>query len=73
MHAGAHHCAFKGWASGKLSTITFDRMITSHLSHTNLMSGGGVDLGTGVYTAPVPGFYTVNYDLWAANDAGKQQ
>ena len=48
-------------------------MITSHLSHTNLMSGGGVDLGTGVYTAPVPGFYTVNYDLWAGNDAGKQQ
>ena len=46
-------------------------MITSHLSHTK--EEGGVDLGTGVYTAPVPGFYTVNYDLRASNDAGKQQ
>ena len=49
--------------------VTYDSL---YYSRTNaLTEEGGMDLGSGVYTAPYPGTYTVTFSLYVRNDHGK--
>ena len=60
-----HQCGYSLDAGqGSKFTITFDNLF---YSSTNT-EGGGLDLETGVFTAPYPGTYTITYSLSAQNN-----
>merc|ERR1712098_190987 len=61
-------CAYKYYTTAISSNIAYDSIF---YSRTNEMTEeGGLDLSTGVYTAPVPGTYIITYSLENENNAG---
>ena len=60
-------CAYQSSTSAYSSTVAYE---STFYSRTN-QAEGGLSLYTGVYTAPVPGTYTITYSLYSYNDYGK--
>jgi len=59
-------CAYQYSTTSKSQTITYGRLL---LNSTNLYDGG-MNYGTGIFTAPTTGDYLVTYSLYADNDVG---
>ena len=62
-----HSCGFNPGLYATTGTIPY----TSLLCASNNTEGGGLDITTGVFTAPHPGTYTVSWDLQAGLDSGE--
>ena len=63
-------CGAQDRFSGHSRTVTFSSLLHSA---TNLPYGAGLDIGSGVFTAPLAGVYSVTWALRAWNDAGDRQ
>merc|ERR1711915_400140 len=59
-------CAYQISTSAKSSNVHYDSIFYSRTN--DWTSEGGMDLGSGVYTAPVPGTYVITYSLRSSND-----
>ena len=62
-----HSCGYNGYLSGHYMTIPY----TSLLYSSTNTEGGGLDISTGVFTAPHGGSYTVYWDTSARVDSGE--
>merc|ERR1711970_512280 len=59
-------CSHKDFTSAQESSVTFDR---EYYSRRNVWTQeGGMDIPSGVFTAPYPGTYTFTYSVEASND-----
>jgi len=59
-------CGYKSIWPATLANITYDSMFYERSNQPS----GGLDIGTGVFTAPYPGTYTVSWSLSSTNDPG---
>merc|ERR1719250_604981 len=59
-------CAYQYQTNINSQTITYDKLL---LNSRNLYDGG-MNYGTGIFTAPTTGDYLVTYSLYADNDVG---
>jgi len=59
-------CAYQDSTNIKSQTITYDKLL---LASSNL-GGGGINTGTGLFTAPITGDYLLTYSGVAHNNAG---
>merc|ERR1712098_10230 len=59
-------CGYKDYWPATHSTVTYDSIFYERSNQPT----GGLDIGSGVFTASYPGTYTVSWTLWSGNSYG---
>jgi len=59
-------CGYQNQWFATHATVTYDSIFYERSNQPT----GGLDIGSGVFTAPYPGTYTVTWTLWASNENG---
>ena len=62
----AYYCGYQDAYYTNSQILTYDNVTYSYSNQQT----GGLDASTGIFTAPVPGTYSITYSLKAYNNAG---
>ena len=65
----SHFCGLQDYSSQFFSTVHYSSLLYSRSNERT--KGGGLDKISGVYTASMPGYYTITYTLKADVSFGK--